>query len=209
MNAFSVEFNKEYAKAAAGSSDRITTTGKYKGKISLAKYRSFSTGSQGVEIHFTSDDNQSARFTLVAKNKNGEDTFGMKKLHAIMACTQTRSLASAPKIIDEYNYDSKSTERVERTVYPSLEKKIGFILQREDYTNSSGNDSFRMNLNAPFVYETEQTADEFLNDQAAAKLPNLIASLKDIDKREHSKSGNFASLAGSQPANNFDDDIPF
>lgn len=213
------QLNPDMARQGAGLSGRIDAKGKYKGVIKHAKISTSYAGSEWVELLFKSDGGQEARISICIRSKDGEQTFGTKKLHAVMACCKVRSLTESEQLVREYDFDLKTTVEVMRPAFAELkDKKIGFVLYRHDQTSKKGKDFFAMELAAPFDYETEQTAVEVLDQRPATSLPGIVQSIKDKDSRDSNmfsaptmaESGASPFLSSDpEPCNNFDDDIPF
>ena len=210
-----LNLNPESARAGSGGSNRIDSKGKYKGVINHAKYHTVPTGSQWVEFSFTSDAGQEARIGICIVSKDGNETYGMKKLQAVMACCNIRELTTRPALIKEYDYDLKAMIDVNRDVFNELSgAKIGLALFRDDKTSKKGKDFFSMELEAPFNYQSEQTAQEILDKMPAQSLEKIVQRLKDKDSRRQNQTNqqsyttsDFNSAA--QACGSFDDDIPF
>lgn len=208
MNDFTLD--PQAAKAGSGGSSRIDTTGKYKGKIKFAKYWEGDSGAKFVTISFEADTGQQCRLQICThsgRDKGGQPTYGYKQVQAIMACMKVRALTRVEQVVNDYNQDTKQVEPVKRTVFKEMTgAKIGFALYRHDQTGQNG-DYFTMEIAAPFNYDSEQTAQEVLDQKPAETLGKIVNSLKDKDSRAKSAG---SSYSYQQPSSSdIDDDIPF
>lgn len=215
---YEFKLNKDEALAGSGGSARIDSTGKYKGKITFAKIYTTDSGAEFVQLAFESDSGQTARLTLCTRGKDtekGKATFGTKRLQAIMTCTQIKDLKAVEKEVEDYDYEQGKVAKVMRHVFPEMfGKKVGFALVRHDKTSSNGKDFFEMEIEAPFNYDTEQTALEVWEKKPAETLGKIVANLKDKDSRKQSYSSGgdlysaYAASAAMQ-APDFENDAPF
>lgn len=197
-----INLDPQAARAGSAPSSRIDSKGKYKGTIVHAKKYQLSTGSTWVEIYFKADTEQEAKLKLCIISKTGDFIPGYKKLQAIMACCKLRTLTETQATIKDYNRETKQLEDMQATVFQELAgQKIGFALYREDGTNrNTGNDFFNMEIAAPFTYENEQTAQEFLDQQPPKQLENIISGLRDVDKRQQNAAAPSSDFGFQQPA---------
>lgn len=203
------------AKAGSGGSGRIDSTGKYLGHIKFCKYWESDGGAKMVSIKFESDEGQSSDIQICTHSgnaKGNQPTYGYKQFQAVMACLKTKALTLVDQQVEDYDHDEKEMKMVTRAVFKEMTgAKIGFALYRHDQTNSnSGRDFFRMEVSAPFNYETEQTAQEVLSQKPAEQLPGIVMAMKDKDSR----AGGASSAGGYDEYSNFqqppeDDGIPF
>jgi len=200
------------AKAGSGGSSRIDTTGKYKGKIKFAKYWESDGGAKFVTINYEADSGQQCRLQICThsgRDKGGEPTYGYKQIMAIMACLKVRNLTKVDQIVDDYDQDAGEVKPVKRQVFKEMTgAKLGLALYRHDKTSQQGKDVFSMEIAAPFAYDSEQTAQEVLDQKPAETLGKIVANLKDKDSRPKAATG--ASYAYQQSAGtDLEDDIPF
>lgn len=208
-----IKLNTESARQVQGQSGRIDQKGKYKGVIEYAKIYAIPTGSQWVEFVFKDDNGQNCRLSVCVKSKEGKETYGMKVVHAVMACCSVRELSKSSMMVKEWDFDSGAMADIQAEVLTELTgRKIGFALFRVDSTSKNGKDYFEMEIAAPFDYESEQTSGEKLDSLPAKLLTKVVTSLKDKDKRQKNElsGGSMAQNQGFQPQpDDFDDDIPF
>ena len=210
MNDFTLD--PQAAKAGSGGSSRIDTTGKYKGKIKFAKYWESDGGAKFVTINFEADTGQQCRLQICThsgRDKGGQPTYGYKQIQAIMACLKVRALTQCEQVVDDYDQETNEVRPVKRQVFKEMTgAKLGLALYRHDKISQQGKDVFSMEIAAPFNYDSEQTAQEVLDQKPAETLGKIVASLKDKDSR--AKTGNSSSYSYQQSdASYIDDSIPF
>lgn len=207
----SYNLNPEQAKQADNVGNRITETGKYIGVFTKAESIKSKSQTEGIEFSFQSSGGQSADFlTIWTYNKEGQEIFGLKQLNAIMTCLKVKTITPTDGQVEKWEGGSKA--KVPATIYPELMgKKIGVLLQREEYFKADGSTGKKFNIYACFEPESEMVASEILERATvAAKLPKILATLKDRPAQARS-----AAPAGAAPAktggafDELDDDIPF
>lgn len=203
------KLNAESARQVQGQSGRIDEKGKYKGVIEYAKIYTIPTGSKWVEFSFKDDSGQNCKLSTCVESKEGKETYGMKIVHAVMACCSVRELSVSQKTVKEWDFDTNCMAEVIVDVLTELTgRKVGFALFRMDKTSNNGTDYFQMEIAAPFDYETEQTSGEKLDSLPAKLLTKVVLSLKDKDKREKPAFDHGEQQGGGQDP--FDDSsIPF
>jgi len=208
---YSFTLNKNDAIQGSGNGGRIDTTGKYKGKVELAHVYQTDSGAEFVQINFESDHGQKCRFSICTKGRDGKETFGSKRLQAMMACMKLKSLSAVPKVVKDYDYNAGGIADVTRNVLQEMMgRKIGFALAKVYKTNEkSGKDFYEMEIVAPFEYETEQTAQEVLEGKPAEGLTRIVTSLKDKDQRKTPIYAGATGEPGPIANKDFEDDIPF
>lgn len=173
-------------EGAALGGNAITESGAYVGKIVEAKpFNADNSSAAGVEITFEREDGAQAKFIKVyTVKKDGGEAFGLKQVHALMACMRLPQLNS----------------------WPDLCRPVGLILQREDYTKQDGKPGYSMKILAPFQPQTRQTADELINQQQAQTVDRIVAKL--VDKpRAMQQNESVPYQQEAQPG--FDGDAPF
>lgn len=215
---YSFTLNKDEAMAGSGGSARIDSTGKYKGTITFAKIYTVDSGAEFVQLAFETDAGQTARLSLCTKGKDtekGKATFGTKRLQAIMTCAEVKELRAVEKEVEDYDYELGKVAKVNRHIFPDLiGKRIGFLLVRHDKTSNGGKDFFEMEIEAPFNYDTEQTALEVWEKKQPEALPKILANMKDKDSRKqvygsgHDAYSAYAASSSMQ-APTPEDDLPF
>lgn len=204
--------NVNDAKAADQIGRRITETGKYQGTITRAEAVKSKQGTDGVEFTFVADDGREAEYlTLWTMRANGEHLSDFKKLMAIMACCQVKTLTPKPLMVKKYDREAGAKVDCQITGFPELTgKAVGLLLQKELYTKDDGSDGSSVRIYAAFQYGTELTATEILERKTTpAALGKLVEGLHDKDNRK--KGGAAAALPAYEPAGGapFDDDVPF
>lgn len=211
---FSMKLNADQAKQGSGlSSSRIDEKGKYKGKITLAKAYTTQSKAQFVEINFQDDGKRIAKISICTHGKNGEPTYGFKQVQAIMACVKVKEINTEKRTVEEYDFDSKQKVKVEVDAIPELcGKNIGLALYRIDETANNGKNYFKMEIAAPFNYDTEQTAKELLESLPCGGLTKIVLKMKDKDNRSapvEFQSPAYQSEQSRPDELLLDDDIPF
>lgn len=201
----------DLAKEGSGSANGvITETGKYKGEIEWAREKRFDNGTIIVELRFKSD-RGSANLNLFVNDYEGETSFGMKQLNALMACLKIRNIAPINGVIEAYDPDTRQVGPVQAAIFPELSgKKIGFLLEAQ-HSVYEGKPRVQMLIKAPFTHDTEQTAVEVLaNNGKAETIEKMIPLLKDRQKGtgNNTQSLGHQSSASGAP-DDLDDDIPF
>ncbi|MCW0344937.1 hypothetical protein NB703_003030 [Pantoea ananatis] len=232
MQPMSFKFDPEAAKKA-GSAAIINETGTYEGVILHAQV-GFGTDSQSqsLELRFESNGAKSDYLRINFIGRDGEPTFGMDLVNALMWTAGVRDL------IPEQQQTSEGTA----WVFPALtNKKTGLVLQKELRTKQSdGSDTYQMNIRHVFQPGTRLTYAEFAEKLPAEAIDKLMLGLKDVDKRQP-VAGNVHNTAqrgaptgnryanqntgaapqsklqqaaanrnnAPQPEPDFDDDIPF
>lgn len=206
------------AREANVGGKRITDTGKYIGTITVAFYESNQNGTESVNIMFKSDAGQEAGpLNIYTHNGSGQELSGYKLVNAIMTCCQVRSLSTKLANVDLYDFDTKAMVTKQKEVYQELTgKKIGFVLQQEEYEKRDNSVGTRLIVAAPFEAGTERMAIEILDKkqqpEQLGRLMEYIAK-SPIRKLRNQRSGAATGNGyGSQPPagyDDFDDSIPF
>lgn len=209
-------FNAESAKKADSEGSRINSTGKYTGNITKVEFVTSKKGTQGLEFDFVSDLKAETNFTIWTMAADGTPLFGADKINAILACTRTRSLTPTEKQIDKYDFELKQKVKQLCVVAPELEnKRIGLLLQAEEYLNSNGQVKLKMNFVAAFEESTELMAKEICEQKTKPEM--LIKAfdrlMKNGDKKlqQQSQTQSYGSgySQSNAPAQDLDDDLPF
>ena len=213
--------NTESAKQA-DAGGRIESTGKYVGVIKSMEFVTSSKGTQGFEINFESDTKEYTTFTIWTYKADGAELSGVKQINALMACSGVRSLTPTEKALEKYDYDlGKKVNRL-CMVAPEMEnKRIGLLLQRENYINANGQPRHDMKFFASFNAESELMAKEILERKTTPELlpkalNRLLATGDATRKTNGVQGGGYAQPQsngyGSQPTAkpaDLDDDLPF
>lgn len=169
------EFNEESARQA-GASNFIDATGKYKGVFTLAKQVISKKGTEGIEFSFEAEDGRAANYLqLWTFDKDGKPLYGKKVLDALMCCARVKGLTAKEATIQ----GRQGSEQV--ISFPGLQgKKIGLLLQREEYVKNDNSIGYKFNIYAPFHADTELMAVELLDGKTAPEmLPKVLEGLAD------------------------------
>ena len=208
-------FNADSAKKADSEGGRINKTDKYVGTLTRTEFVTSSKGTQGIEFNFITDDKMETNFTVWTQKADGTPIFGVDKVNAILACTKTRGLTPTPATVDKYDYDEKKDVPKQVTIAPELaNKRIGLLLQAEEYYNVNNEVRVRMNFVASFDPESQLMAKEICERKTTAEaLPKAYERLmKQGDKKvEPAYSYDQAGTYGANPnaPQDLDSDLPF
>lgn len=178
----------DYDENSAGKADdvanRIDKSDAYIGKFKNAHaIKSANTGTEGIHFEFEAPGGGNAGFDVYTRKADGSQIFGGNQVNAMQAVLGLRGLRSQPGKHNAF-VEGKLVE-VDGEVFPDLcGKDIGLVLQKEHYTKSDGNHSFRMNLFGVFQASTKLTASELKDRKTTPeKLPKMLRGLKDKDSR--------------------------
>lgn len=210
----SYALDTQAAKEANTGGKRITETGKYIGTITAAFYEKNQKGTESVNIMFVSDNGQECGpLNLYTHNGDGKELAGYKALNALMTCCRVKALNFQMEAIDLYDYDEQKVLSKQKECAVELKgKKVGVVLQQEEYRKGTGEVGERMVIAAPFEASTELMAVEILSGVKEAQAlgsymvfigKNPVRKLRD---GQHSQA---APQAAPNGADQFDDDIPF
>lgn len=211
----SYALDTQAAKEANTGGKRITETGKYLGTITAAFYEQNQRGTESVNIMFTSDNGQEVGpLNLYTHNGSGEELAGYKMLNALMTCAKVKALNWKTGPLELYDFDEQRVVTKQKECAVELSgKKIGLVLQQEEYEKSAGGIGERMVISAPFEHATELMAAEILSGQKQpSALGNFMQFIAKNPVRKLRKSGQQQSQPASQQTGDydkFDDDIPF
>ncbi|WP_336148261.1 hypothetical protein [Acinetobacter ursingii] len=171
-------FNPESAKQA-DSSLRIEEAGKYVGVIKHMEFITAKSGTTGFEIEFETDNKESASFSIWTEKKDGTPLGGVHKINALLACVGARGLTPTNAQLEKYDFDAKERVMKNCIVAPEVAgKRIGFLLQRENYQNDSGDWKYQMNFFSCFHEQSELMAKEIIERKTSPEaLPKSLASL--------------------------------
>lgn len=210
--------NTESAKQAdAGRS--IETTGKYVGVIKSMEFVTSKQGTQGFEINFESDSKEYTNFTIWTVKADGTALSGVHKINAIMACASVKSLTPTDQKLEKYDFDLKQKVQQTCVVAPEMtNKRIGVLLQRENYLNGSGQQRHQMNFFASFNADSELMAKEILERKTSPELlPKALDRLIAMGDAQRAQQnapqqsggyGQYSQTQGNQ-SSDLDDDLPF
>ena len=186
-----MSINYDYDENAGAHADdvanRIDQCGAYIGEFTVVNAMESSKGTQGIHFEFTSPGGGTASFDCWTEKTdddgNPKTLFGLNQVQAMMSILGVRGLKSEPGEVEEW-VDGKRV-KVEGDRFPALEKKkIGLVLQRENYSKQDNSDGFRMNLFGVFHAESRLTASEIKERKVAPeKLEKMLRGLKTKDSR--------------------------
>ena len=209
MTAIAYKLNPDQARETDQGNSRIQKTGDYVGIFTVAKHITANSGAIGIEFNFHSEDGQEASYlTLYTRNANGEPIYGEKQLYALMTCIKAREIKPEEGTINEFDFSSKSIVTKQATIYKDLMgKKIGVVLQSEEYKKNNGDIGTRMILVRFFDAETRKTASEILDKTPPVILENYLSTLK--DKKLSQVIPSHPSTSSNLTDDLMIDDIPF
>lgn len=214
----SYALDTQAAKDANTGGKRITETGKYLGTIIAAFYEKNPKGTESVNIMFASDSGQEVGpLNLYTHNSSGETLSGYKQLNALMTCAKVKVLNWKKEPLSLYDYDSQSMVEKEKECAIELKgKKIGLVLQQEEYQKQNGDIGERMVIAAPFEAATELMAVEILSKITTPQSLGgfMVFIAKNPVRRLRNGGGraqqNNSSNNDSMPdMDDFDESIPF
>ncbi len=202
------------AKEANSGGKRITEPGPYVGKIKAAFHEANRNGTESVNLVFEADNGQEiGPLALYTHKGDGTELPSYKTLHAILACCRLRTMESKPGKVTLYDFDTKADVVKDKDTYPALvSKRIGLVLQGEEYENNAGDVKVRMIIAAPYCAESRRMADEVLTSAPEAKALDkyLVWFEGHKVKPLRASAGTRAPRAQPAPAGDFpDDSIPF
>lgn len=222
----SFKFDPEAAKKAGTMG--ISENGAYEGVISSAVYTFGKDGSQSQALEISLDSN-GAKANYLRINylgKDGEPTFGMGLISALMWSAGIKEAAPV---------QVQGPDGVEWHNQGLVGKSVGLVLQKTLYTKANGGEGYRMEIRQAFKCGTRKTYAEHAENQPAEAVDKMVAALKDRDERDPNAGTNAQRANGahppanpyanqtnqtrtsglqnrntaSQPVQDFDDDIPF
>ncbi|SPL72017.1 hypothetical protein [Acinetobacter stercoris] len=172
-------FNPESAKLA-DTSNRIEEAGKYKGIIKSMEFiTSRNTGTTGFEIDFETDHKESALLTIWTEKSDGTPLSGVHKINALLACIGVRGLTPTNSQLEKYDFELKERKMQPCVVAPEVAgKRVGFLLQRENYINERNENKHKMNFFAVFQADSELMAKEIIDNKTVPEaLPKSLIAL--------------------------------
>lgn len=165
------QYNQESA-LKAGSSDYITESGAYVGKLSTKWVKGKAPSlSESLELSLTAPEGKANYLSIWYKKKDGtENAGGIAMINAIMGLTKTSGLTLVKRGDDE--------------ICPELEgKEIGFVLQKILQTKLGGGDTYKFEIRLPFHAQSKKTLKELISNQPATAVATILETLKDKDER--------------------------
>jgi hypothetical protein len=204
------------AKDANTGGKRITETGKYMGTVTAAFYEKNPKGTESVNLMFIADNGQEVGpLNLYTHNSSGETLAGYKQLNALMTCAKVKVLNWKQEAIELYDYDQKVMVSKQKECAIELKgKKLGLVLQQEEYLKQNGEVGERIIIAAPFEYGTELMAAEILSKQTkASSLGGFMAFIAKNPVRklrnQPAQSTSYQSGPMTEEPHYEFDDIPF
>ena len=190
---------------------RISQTGKYIGLITQCELAQSPNGAQYVEFAFKAlewdakDEHGEVShgegsmidfIRLYITSNSGEPTFNRSILDALMTVLKIDKMEGKPANVFERDGSKRQGYRI-----PELEKqKVGFLLQRENYTYTKNNEpkeGFQMILQSAFDPVTGKCASEII--RGADKAVTIDSRFKNMADRQRKQNGT-ASTTGSSTA---------
>lgn len=196
------------ASAADNIVSRIDQTGKYVGTLTRVEIVASKQGTEGVEFSFKADDGATADFlTLWTYKASGEALPSLKTLNAMMTVVRVKSLTPTQGTVEKWDSGTGQRGKFPATIFPELTgKRIGLLLQREEYEKRDNTIGAKVNIVGCFDPETELTASEILARKTEPEtLGRMVAALRDKPMKGAAKHEAAPQSSGDMP----DDDIPF
>lgn len=192
-----------------GSSQFITETGAYIGRIIRAYAEDSSSGAGFVVLDFLSQSGQKATIKTCVQSINGEETFGANIIHALMTVLKVPETRAVIKTIKDRDGNSFQV-----SFFSELcQKTVGLFLQRENYLNTKGEEKFSLILLTPFDANTMQTAKEIIEGLEAKDIAHKKESIRDKQRKPSVKANSSAAepSAGHPASASIDEleDLPF
>lgn len=190
-------WNTEAANLAkkAGATGGISETGAYEGFIISAIYTfgKDNSQSQALELSLDSDGAKANYLRINYIGKDGQQTFGMGLISALLWAAQVKS--AQPEQVQTEN-------GVEWHCPALIGKKVGLFLQKVLYTKNDGSDGYRFEVRHVFQPGSRRTYAEYSENEAATAIAALEKSMKDKDDRVQGNpqfSGGGRQQAGANP----------
>lgn len=218
-------FSAKAAQDFGGASyAKIDSTGKYTGTIqSLELKENQETGSKGLSMVFKSDQGATAKFYINTEYRapTGDIVSNLENISALLCCLRMRETGQpVPFMLEEYDFDSKSTVKTTKPCYVELHgKRIGLLIRMEKRTFQNKEGHLQETTQPAIFYyfeaNTEYSPREILNratqpEDVAKKLEWLIANPVKGEKptpQPPKKPSN--PLVMLEPVDDFSNDIPF
>ncbi|WHP05761.1 hypothetical protein QLH32_17435 [Acinetobacter corruptisaponis] len=198
MNYQTFNFNQDSAKQA-DNGGRIEQAGKYIGVIKSMEFvTSRNTGTTGFEINFETDSKESATISIWTQKNDGTPLSGSHKINALLACAGVRALTPTDQPLEKYDYDTKQRINQRCVVAPEMTgKRIGLLLQRENYKNGNGQSRHRMNFFAAFHAGSELMAKELIDKKTVPEaLPKALERLMQNPVTDNTSNSNNSNGQG-------------
>ena len=220
-------FNLDTASAVAfdkkAGDDKITESGKYVGIINYAYTEKTASGAEMVYFSFTDEQRgQSVKFGICTRKKDGERSFGMDTMNAILCCAKQRTATPTPIMVKAWdtNAQAETDQKKDGGLKELMGVKIGFLFQKvmENYISKDGTvkDITKVELFSVFDAENEWTASEILSKKSSGRVEKAVDYLAQNILKDKRK--NLQGTASPSPVHSFSskkldedfaDDIPF
>jgi hypothetical protein len=197
------------ASAADNIVSRIDQTGKYVGTLTRVEIVTSKNETEGVEFSFKSDDGATADFlSLWTYNAKGEALPSLKTLNAMMTVCKAKTLTPTAGQVEKWDSGSGQRGKFPATIFPELtNKRIGLLLQREEYEKRDGSIGAKVNIVGCFDPDTELTASEILARKTEPEtLSRMVTALRDKPMKGKQEKREVMAPSGMD---DMDDDIPF
>lgn len=193
MQPMSFKFDAEAAKKAGTMG--ISENGAYEGVITSAIYTFGKDGSQSQALEISLDSN-GAKANYLRINylgKDGEPTFGMGLISALMWAAGIKEAAPV---------QVQGPDGAEWHNQALLGKSVGLVLQKTLYTKSDGKDGYRLEIRQAFKCGTRKTYAEHAENSPAEAVDKMVSLLKDRDDRDpNAAPAGQRSTSGQAPSN--------
>lgn len=204
--------NQQYARegSTGGGAGRLYTGG-FEGVFTKASEYSNANGTRGISFEFRADTGEVGGFTLYTYNGKGEPLAGLKRLNALMTCMKLKAINPVRGQYEEYDQATRQRIQVSGNVFPELlNKRVGLVIQMEEYAKTDGSTGQRPTLYAPYDPESKKLAAEIWDNKPATGLANILKTIKDRPLRKQSAgyAGGNAGYDDSLPPIDLDD-VPF
>lgn len=209
------------AKKADNTGSRITELGKYVGHFTQAEDVTAKTGTKGLSLSFESN-GKSANLSIYTIRNNDDKLQGYQTLMAMMTCLQLRNLTEREGTVKVWdNVARKEVERAGLTFPELCNKRIGLLLETEDYLKQDGTTGTKMVIAGVFQADTDLTASEILDRKTT---PERLSQMEMRLRHRPVKGAPAAAPAshggyghqqaapaygGNSGFNDLDDSIPF
>lgn len=215
------KLDADSARQADQRGGQINETGKYIGVFTKAEsiVTPAPKNTKGIDFAFKADNGQTCRFALyTAKGDGTRINIGHSFVMAMLTCLQLRGIEPVRSRFKKWDYDAGAEVETEGDLFPALQnKKVGVLLESEEYPKNDGSIGRRMVLAGIFQAETELTASEILDRKTSpVNLAKIVETLRDRKAKPQAATRAPATAGASsnqsRPASSFDDmddDIPF
>lgn len=181
------QLDQKAARDGSGSAGAfIQQTGAYVGTIVAATQYKAQSGAEMMNISFLSSSGEKAPYLSICYKKidGSNNDIGINQINALMACMKVTQTAPVIGTIQVWDKGAGTEIPQQATVFPELmNKPVGLFLQRE-LSTYNGEDKDKVVFYAPFCADTQQTAQELLDNIPASSIEKMKGTVKDYDKRK-------------------------